>query len=222
MKKIIVLLLAIFIITGCKVEYKLTINEDLTLIEEANLTGTEEFFDNYYKTTKKNVLKSLLDIYQDILNENNYGYELKEDTIPYILVSKKYTTVKEYTENSLLFNEYFDEVKWTEDGNIKKLETIGFNPNEADNPDRFNIKSLKISIKCPFEVKKHNAVDVDKSTNTYYYELNEKHDKILFEYDVTQKFDPNKDIIRMIIIGVLVIVVTWIVVAYLTKKNNIK
>ena len=222
MKRIIVLLLTIFLITGCKVNYNLVINEDLTLTEEANLTGTSEFFNNYYKTTKKNVLKSLLEIYQDNLNDNNYNYELKDDNVPYVLVSKKYNSIDEYTKNSILFNGYFDEVKYTVDGNIKKIETVGFNPNESDNPDRFDIKSLNISIKCPYVVKNHNAVKVDESTNTFFFELDNEHEKILFEFDSSSKFNPNKNLIRTIIICILAIIATWITVYYLNKKNNKK
>ena len=222
MKKI-VLLFFIFIITGCSVKYDLIINEDLTITETASLTGTSEFFDNYYKTTKKNVLKSLLDIYQDILVENKYEYELKEDNaIPYVLVSKKYNNANEYTEESILFNDYFDDVKYSEDGNIKRIETIGFKPNELDNPDRFNVKLLIISIKCPYEVINHTAIDVDSSTNTFYYELDSEHDKILIEYDTSQRFNPNKDLVRTIIICILVIIAAWITVVYLNKKNNKK
>ena len=71
MKKIVLLLVIVFLITGCSVKYNITINEDLTLVEEAKLTGTDDFFANYYKTTRKNVLKSIVEVYEDYLNENN-------------------------------------------------------------------------------------------------------------------------------------------------------
>ena len=90
MKKIVFLVLSIFLITGCSVKYNLVINEDLSITEEAKLTGTNDFFANYYKTTKKNVLKTQLEQYQDILNEKGYTYKLVEDTTPFVNVSKKY------------------------------------------------------------------------------------------------------------------------------------
>lgn len=220
MKKIVILIIMLFLVTGCAVKYNVTINEDLSIIEEAKLTGTTDFFANYYKTTKTNVLKSFIEIYQDILDENNYQYELKEEETPYVLVNRKYDTINNYINGSILFNEYFDEIKYTEDGKIKKLETIGFRPNDPDNADRFNVKSLEIYITCPYEVKNHNAKKVDKQTNTFYYELNEENNKILFEFDSESKFNPNADLIMIIIIGVLVIVGCWIVLIYLNKKNN--
>ncbi len=220
MKKIVILIIMLFLVTGCAVKYNVTINEDLSIIEEAKLTGTTDFFANYYKTTKTNVLKSFIEIYQDILDENNYQYELKEEETPYVLVNRKYDTINNYINGSILFNEYFDEIKYTEDGKIKKLETIGFRPNDPDNADRFNVKSLEIYITCPYDVKNHNAKKVDKQTNTFYYELNEENNKILFEFDSESKFNPNADLIMIIIIGVLIIVGCWIVLIYLNKKNN--
>lgn len=220
MKKVIILIIMLFIVTGCSVKYNITINEDLSLIEEAKLTGTDAFFDNYYKTTKTNVLKSFIEIYEDILNENNYKYELKEDNVPYVLVTKEYNNVNEYINNSKLFNDYFDEIKYTENGNIKRIETIGFHENDIDNPERFTISELEITIKCPYNVKEHNAKGFDKLTNTYYYELNEENDKIIMEYDASSKFNPDSDFIKTIIISIIIIIVCFIVAIFLNKKSN--
>lgn len=220
MKKIVILFIAIFLLTGCAVKYNLVINDDLTVVEEAKLTGTDEFFHNYYKTTKKNVLKSFIDMYNVTLEENNYKYEIIDDEIPYVLVTKKYNSVDEYVKNTILFNGYFDEVKYTEDGNIKKIETIGYNPNEADNQDRFNVKQLEIAITCAYKVKNHNAANVDKITNTYFYKLDEENSKILLEYDASSKFNPNENLVRTLIICAIIIVVIWLLVYYSDKKNN--
>jgi len=222
MKKIFMLFILMFLLTGCSVKYNIIINEDLTLTENAKLTGTSDFFANYYKTTKKNVLKSFIDIYKDILDENNYQYELKEDEVPYIEVNKKYDNVKNYVEKSILFNDYFEKVNYSENGNIKKIETVGFNNNEPDNPDRFDVKELEITIKCPYVVKNHNAKMVDRITNTYYYELNDDNNKILIEYDVSRKYNSNSDLINIIVICILIIIVLWMIVIYVNKKNNKK
>ena len=220
MKKLVLLLISILVITGCSVKYNITINEDLSLTEEAKLTGTASFFANYYKTTKTNVLKSFIDIYKDMLIENDYEYELKEDDIPYVNVIRKYKSVSDYVNKSKLFNGYFDEVKYFEDGNIRKIETIGFNDNNPDDPERFNVSELTITIKCAYEVKNHNAKDVDKKTNTFYYELNKDNNKILLEYDTSSKFNPNDDIIRVLIIFGIVVIGLWMTIIVANKGKN--
>lgn len=221
MRKIVVLLLAVLLITGCSVKYNLVINQDLTIEENANLTGTDSFFANYYKTTKKNVVKSMLDVYQDILKENGYTYNFVDDKTPYVNVTKKYNNIGDFTKKSILFNDYFDEVKYTENGSIKKIETVGFNANNSDNPDRFDVKELEIAITCPYKVKNHNATHVNTETNTFYYELNENSEyKILLEFDSSRKFNPNEKKIILIIACLMVIVASWTVVYILNKKKK--
>lgn len=220
MKKIVILLVFIFLITGCSVKYSLVINEDLSITEEAKLTGTENFFSNYYKTTKTNVIKSYLDIYQGILDENNYQYELKNDQVPYVNIKKTYDNISLYTKESILFNGYFDEVKYSENGDIKKIETIGFyEGNPDDNEDRFYVSELEISIKCPYKVVNHNAKNVDKKTNTYYYDLS-KDNKILLEYDISSKYNPNSDLIRILLMCLIAVLGMWLGIATLIKKNK--
>ena len=221
MKKIVILAAVIILITGCSVKYKLTINEDLSIIEEASLTGTDKFFENYYKSTKINVVNTLLDVYKDVLSENNYKYEVIEDKIPYVNVSRKYTNVNDYINNSKLFNGYFDEIKYTENGNIKRIETIGYNDNNSNDPERFDIKELKISIKCPYVVKNHNASDVNEETNTYFYELSKDNDyKIVLEFDASKKFNPNSEKIRLLIICFFILIGTWVAIIVNKQKNK--
>lgn len=214
-------MMTLFLLTGCAVKYDLVINDDLSIDEKAKLTGTEAFFANYYKTTKKNVLNSLLDQHKDYLTEKGYEYELVEDKIPYVNVSKKYHDILNYTNNSILFNDYFDEVKYTENGDIKKIETIGFNENNPDNPERFDVKELEITITLPFKVKNHNAKVVNEKTNTYTFLLDEESDyKILLEFDASKKFNPYAKTIMMILICVAIIIAAWVGVYYLNKKQK--
>ena len=67
MKKIVILIFALFLVTGCSVRYEATINEDLSITEKAKITGTETFFDSYYKTTKKQVIQSFIYRYESLL-----------------------------------------------------------------------------------------------------------------------------------------------------------
>ena len=221
MKKIMILVFLLILLTGCSVEYDLKINEDLSIVEEAKLTGTDEFFRNYYRTTKKNVLLSFLDEYESYLKEKNYEYELKDDDTPYVLVKNNYSDINTYINNSILFNDYFDEINYTVNGNISKIETVGYNENNPDNPERFDVTSLDIKITCPYKVTDHNAYKVDKKTNTYYYHLDEKSNyKILLEFNNEKKYNRNEDIFEIIFILLLIIIGSWIFVIYYSKKQK--
>jgi hypothetical protein len=120
----------------------------------------------------------------------------------------------------LLFNKYFEEVKYSEDGNVKKIETIGYNGDIPDDQDQFSIRELEISITCPYKVKNHTAKKVNKETNTYYYELNDENNKILLEYDTSTKFNPNSDLIRTLLILFGIVIASWIIIIIVSKKNK--
>ena len=214
------IIIFLLLITGCSVNYNLVINEDLTILEETKLTGTKDFFANYYKTTKTNVLKSYLDIYGETLDENDYKYELVKEDTPYVEVKKTYNNVSDFTKKSIFLGDYFDEVKYSEDGNIKKIETSGYLKGSPDNnDDKFYLSNFEVSINCPYKVTNHNAKKVDKATNTYYYELNDG-SKIVFEYDISSKYNPNSDSIQIVILCLIAIMIIWIIIFIVNKRNK--
>jgi hypothetical protein len=220
MKKITMLLL-LLLVTGCSVNYKVNIKEDLTIVEEAEIKGNDAFYQPYYKTTKVNVLKELLENYKETLVENSYNYELLENYNPSIKIRKEYSDINTYLNSSLLFNDYFEKINYTKDDKIVKIETEGFNPNEEDNPDRFFVRDLDIAITCAYKVTNSNAVKINKKTNTYHFQMDEdtKDFKILLEFDTSSKFNPNIEIYVMILVGVLMVIASWIFV-YKSKRKG--
>lgn len=223
MKKKVFLLLILFLLTGCSCRYDVSINNDQTVNEEVIIYGTNRLYNTYYKTNKVDVLKENLENYIEDLEENNYEYYLKEDTEPYIVIKKKYSNMEDYLNNSHFFNDYFDEISYNEDGNIAKIETIGFNPNEEDNPDRFYVEDLQIDIKSWFEVLNCNTEDIDNKTNTYHFELKENDDnfKIFLNYDLTKKYNPHKKNMKFIIGGIVAIIITWVILYFVNRKKII-
>ena len=219
MKKIFWIIAFVFLLTGCTAQYNLIINEDLSIVEEAKLSGTNEFYSNYYKSTKKNVLQTILDRYTELLEQNGYEYKLVADNNPYVYLKKKYDTIDDYTKNTILLNDYFDKINYTESDSIIKIETEGFHENNPEDPNRFDIKELSISIKCPYKVVNHNAKSFNKKTNTYYYDLS-KENKIILEYDKNKKFNANEDLYYSLLILLGIVVVSWLTVLMINKKNK--
>ena len=220
----LILLACLFLLTGCNIEYKVNINNDFSISENVHVFGTESLYDTYYRTLKIDVLKENLDRYQESLNDNNYKYELIDEENPYVTLEKKYNDIEDYIKNSQLFNDYFDEIRYNKEGNILKIETIGFNPNEQDNPDRFYVEKLDISITSSYEVINHNAKSVNENTNTFHFEIDEdtKEFKILLEIDTSKRFNPYKKDIIIITMGIIIIIVTWTVYYINNKRSKTK
>lgn len=221
MKKIVILAF-LLLLTGCTAEYNISINEDLSISETAYCYGDSDMFDTYYMTTRSNVLGEILDVYTDGLKENGYEYELMEGTNPYVVLSRKYSDIGDYVNKTILLNDYFDEIKYTKNGDILKIETVGFHPNEENDPNRFYITNLDIAITSSYKVINHNATKIDDNTNTYHFEIKEDTEdfKIILELDTTKKFNPLEKTYLTIIITVLIIIAAWIMVFVLNKKKK--
>lgn len=223
MKKNIFLLLILFLLTGCSCRYDITINKDLTIDEEIIIYGTNRLYNAYYKTNKVDVLKENLENYLEELNENNYEYKLIEEGEPHIIITKKYQDIENYLNNSLFFNDYFDEISYNKEGNIVSIETMGFNPNEEDNPDRFYVEKLEVNIKNAYEINDSNSLIIDDNTNTYKYNLLEDSNdfKIFLSYDLSKRFNPHKKNLIYIVIAVLIIIITWVAMFFVNRKKKI-
>lgn len=220
MKKKLFLLLMLFLLTGCKVNYNLSINDDYSIDEIVTMTGTNTFFDTYYRTSRKNVLEMVLEDHKDTLKDNEYLVEMVDDNVPYIKATKTYQNIEEFSKNTIFFENYFDEIKCTKNGNILTIETIGFNPNELDDPERFYVKDLEIAIKSVYKVKKDNASYVDEFTNTYYFKMAENTEdfKILMEIDLSSKYSYYLKIalyFAIIFVGIII----YLVYRYKEEKN---
>lgn len=223
MKKNIFLLLILFLLTGCTCNYNVSVNKDLTIDEEVTIYGTSKLYSAYYKTNKVDVLKENLDHYLGDLEENNYEYLLYEEDNPYIVIKKKYQNMEEYLNNSKFFNDYFDEISYNKDGTLVKVETVGFNPNEEDNPDRFYVDDALIKVKLGYEVVDTNMELIDEQKNIYSYHFKEddKDFKILINYDLSKKFNPHKKNMIYIVIAILIIIITWVTLFFVNRKKKI-
>ena len=223
MKKNIFLLLILFLLTGCSCNYNVSINKDLTIDEEITIYGTNRLYKAYYKTNKVDVLRENLENYLEEIKENNYEYSLHEEDNPYVVIKKKYQNMEEYLNNSKFFNDYFDEISYNKEGNIVKIETVGFNPNEEDNLDRFYVENAIININVAYEVDNTNTEDIDERTNTFRYHLKEedKDFKILINYDLSKKFNPHKKNQIYILIAILIIIITWVILFFVDRKKKL-
>ena len=223
MKKNIFLILILFLITGCSCNYNISLNKDLTVDEEIIIYGTNRLYNAYYKTNRVDVLKENLENYVEELEVDNYESSLVEDVNPYIIIKRKYQNMEEYLNNSKFFNDYFDEISYNKSGNIVKIDTIGFNPNEEDNPDRFYVENALINVKLSYEVNNANTSIVDDKTNTFQYNLleNDSDFKLLINYDISKKFNPLKKNMIYIVGAILVIVITWLILFLVNRKKKI-
>lgn len=225
MKKLWLIPIFLCLLTGCSVNYNLTIEDDLKIREEITMTGTNEFFETYNKTSKLNVVKMLLDDYsQGILKENGYNYEIIKDQIPYVKVNKTYDSIENYVQKNIFIKQYFDRLNYSYDGAILKITSGEFYPIDPFDPSRFDIKKFTLAITSKYKVVKHNAEKVSEKSNTYYWEINNdtQEFELLLEVDTSDKFSVWDTIMKELIICLVLIVLTWSLFFYFSKKKKLK
>ena len=60
MKKIILIFLILFLVSGCAtVEYQLDIQKDLSVLENVFISATSEYFNDFYRENPKTVVKRI-------------------------------------------------------------------------------------------------------------------------------------------------------------------
>lgn len=200
-----------FFVTGCTANYYVDIDENLYVKESLYISEKDDFYKPFYKSTKYHVLDNILEIYKDVLQEKKYDAQILTNGEPQVEVIKQYPNIEEYLNSSILFNDYFENIKYNKVGDLVTIETENFHKNDPDDPERFIAENLNIIIRPAFKVKNSNATKIDEKNNAYYFEYNNTMEdfKIFMELDLTSKFNPNIKIIIIIIVSILCIVASW-------------
>lgn len=208
MKKLLLLVISLLLFTGCKVDYNLTINNDGTVKEDIYMTGTKEFFDVYYKSSKINIINMMLDIDKDSLINNSYKYEVVDNATPYVYASKSFYNISDYSNKTIFFKQYFDGIVAQNNNGIITFKTSGFKPIDPDDPSRYDIKDTYINIKVPYKVIEHNALKVKNNVYTWSIKNSTSDFNIKLVYDSSEK-NKNNDSIKQLLIVLLALLIIW-------------
>lgn len=223
MKKIIILIIFILFITGCKVEYNLVIKDNFNVSETVSMTGTDDFFALFYKSDKLNVVNMFLDEgrKEDLL-KNGYQYEIVEKERPYVIATKDYNNLNDFKEQTIFLEQYFDDIELVEENDIISLKTNQFKPIFDDSLERYVIKTTKVNITCPFEVIDNNATEYDKKTNTYSWYINDDTTSfsLLLSYDTNKIYEIPKDNDLIMVIVSVIFIIGLMITAYILNKKN--
>lgn len=219
--KLIILILTIFVVTGCEVNYNLIIND----------TGMKESVDFLYdnndenKKTLKNYLKNDYMAYYNMNNRQSNQYnkeEINNDDMIGMRLSYEYLT-DDLKKSSLIDRCYYqksvirtkDEIVLSTDGKTKCF----FQDGEQ------LIDKLVINIKTKLKVTDHNADKVDNNTYTWIInEDNYQNKPINMKIDLknTQEKSFAWSIILIIAGVILIVILALLVHIHIKNKRNNK
>lgn len=222
-KKFVFIVFIIILCSGCRAEYNLTINDDLSVEENVLATEDSEFFEEYEKSSMGRVVGFILEPYLNTLNENSYT------TNSYITnsrsgatIMKKFNSIEEYANSNLFSSQYAENVNYSKDGNEITLSVKGNFSKAEQDQTRFPIDEAAISIKLPFKVIENNADKVDGDVYTWIFTENdtqEREIKIIFDKSKIKK-DINYWYVGIVIGIIILLIVLFMVYNKIRSKRN--
>lgn len=224
MKKYILLIILVFLCFGCKAEYTIKINKDKSVEETVTALENEDYYARYPKSSKKRVIRFTATFVNNYLESLNYNRKIVvKNEYTGEQVQHKFKNLKEYFEKSKAHEQLYKTYDTSIDGKLVTISLKDKYPKNGNSVDKYIINDCKVTIILPFLVKNHNADEVDKSKNSYTWDLNIDEAKdIYIQFDTSKKVikDDLSDYLTYIIIGSVLIVLLIIYASIMSKKNK--
>lgn len=206
MKKslLFILFLSLIFCAGCTANYTVTIDEDGKVEERLSAKEDEEFFENYPHSSKGLVISYVLDPYIDELNSNNYSVDSSiTKQGGGVVISKKYDSLEDYIENSIIYRQFTNEINLTKNGDKMSISLEGKFSHSEQNQQLIPVDSGTITIELPFKVSENNADE--EEGNTYIWNFTKADDdlrEIKLIYN-GKKLNKKTDFTILIVLGLL-------------------
>ena len=210
MKKLKPLLLVVilFLLTGCKAKYELKINKDLTVEETLSAYETVDYFNiNYTYYDRSEAIDSLYETMKEKLPVE-YAYVHNKDNTG-IIATHNYKNIEQYLKENNFYKQFFENIDLTEKDSIISIESTGnfYKYNQQDF-ERFAVDQFELRITTPLKVLKNNADKVENNTYIWNITRMTENKKIVLEIDknVTSatQFDIPVIIALIVIIGAII------------------
>lgn len=235
MKKIILMISLVLLLTGCTAKYNIKINLNNTVEESSNINVSQTIlkYDDMGDTPEE-----FVESFTKILNYRSGSYRYRtqefidEKTMGFS-ASKNYKDLDLLATNSPFSTYLYDGMRVTKNGSKVVLESIGKFKTAAINCQWCNYPKLQdsyLAIQLPYKVVNSNATRVDTSKNIYYWNIsyNQYPEKIYFEYDTMFLYSYNildwlpflNYYTIFIIIAAIIILIIVLILKQKGKKSN--
>lgn len=212
--KVLILLLIVFVLTGCQGSYNIKLNEDLSVSEDAKIVLKNS--DGLYEKAL-NLLK------EEKIDEDSYTISQTEDTLK-LTYNKEYISFEDYILNSKIYKQLFNEILYEKTSNNLTIETeskFKFNSNKEDNIiNDYDISLMQINFETPFKVTSDNSDENYNGRYTWNLNSNTTNKKIKMSINTVNSDINKRQIIVLLVIG-LIAVISLIVVSirYIRSKR---
>lgn len=182
--RLIILMLFVIFLTGCKANYNIKLYLDgqieenvivqLTKEEIIGENPAEEFSKANFEKRVKGSLESA-----GIINEiDDYSIIYEENDVK-VKIKNSYNNIEDYVSNSKAIHYLFEDLEITKE--IGKTKIVSENGDFFEN-NKLSYKDSVISISLPYNVSNTNASTHDEDNNIYTWVVDEYFEGIEIEY----------------------------------------
>ena len=210
--KILIIIISIFIFSGCKGEYNIIINKDLTISENVNISIENK--DNAYEKT--------INLFENNDIEESRYKVTKNDDYVNIKYKEDFSNFEDYFLNSKFYNRIISNEDFNK--NNKGLKYKSFTNLKLDDKENsklnnsFYISNLKINITSPYTIKENNADEVNNNTLTWILKENDTQKKFSFNLEYMKR---NNFYIVIILLCILIVIIPtiYLIIKYFKEKG---
>lgn len=227
--KILMLLIFVFLVSGCSVEYNLNINEDSSINEEVVAYENTNRLEAKTRLKGEQACNYLYNMFKRD-NENisvNYG---EKNSITYGTARTIHKNIDDFA--SKFSSDIFERVEVLKNEDEIIVTALQKDKLGGDSVTSYIYDDIEINITLPFKVTEHNADSVSKNTYTWKIKKDQKEKNIKIVYK--DKELPNRANITInnnkynlkyeyfIVGGIILIILSIIVFVFIkSKKNNV-
>ncbi len=227
--KIFIFLCSILLLSGCSVEYNLTLNDDLTVSEKVVATERTKRMEALTKQKGEQAVNYLYNMFKR--DDENITLTSREDDYnTYATAITSHENINDYA--SKFSSDVFNNVNVTKDGNIITFSTTQKELLSSDTNYSLLYDDITVNVTIPFEVTSNNADKVTGNTYTWNIKKNTDYKTIEFSYKEGNKEDQvninvndetyNIQYGVIIAVGLIILIGSIVLFVYIkNKKNNV-
>ncbi|MFA5407896.1 MAG: hypothetical protein WC343_03895 [Bacilli bacterium] len=233
--KVVLLVFVLLLMTGCNIDYNITVNDKKEVEETATVSSTNQSI--LVNNESINLyLNQQIDTYKNLNNFNKYSYsKVIGDVNSSVTMSREYSSLREYAK-SPIFKYVFENATIIENEEYTSFKTVGayyYNHmySEKEQIDsNFYIDTVIIKIKFYNKVLENNADEVDNKNNVLTWKITSKsiEKSIYFKINNDKRYDviimdfitKRKVSLISFLTIIIVILLTCLIVRRKLRSNN--
>lgn len=231
MKKKLLLLFILIILSGCSVTSNISINENYNVEESTRISFDNSLAVNYY--SPKEYANEYIEYYLSAIKLKNYEYSLEEgsETSSVDFTKTSNDICKSINEN-LFSNHLYKTIKCSEDEEYFIIDSVGEQSiSKPLSMKTFNAENVVINVKLPVLAEENNADIVNDKTYTWEFNKSTSSDKSIhlkisktkveenYKNVKKQEDKKNNGSIIGIIIFIIILIIGLLLVANILYKK---